>query len=576
MTRDTSPAAIALAEQIVEIQERVLDDALGLRGHPRSSEAPWVCRCGVRTGFARRGKRPQLLRTGSGAVSIMLYVVSCSSCGAVFSPFSQLTKLASHGDRPEEILKQLQSLPPLRPSSGQALRLYSEQVLQSDLGQALRPGSGQASTTDLDGSKSSPPRRANVAIALTRRLRPFCLIDRYLLREMAASFGLGLGTFTFVLLMDQMMRLIDLIINKGAPVGVVLRLIFYALPFSLTVTIPMSVLLAVLATYGRVSSEGEAIVLKTSGLSLYRLMAPGVLVGIVATLATLWISALVQPNSTRAFKTLTHQLFQTKALTALEEGVFNTEYQGLTIYVDHLKKQDGTLQGILVIDRRSQTDQHLVIAQEGKLLNKNGEAEVPIGLQLSKGNLHISSHDNPGRYRNLDFETYDLQIPTSGILAETVERVRQGKEMNLGELRAQIARLNKDGGKAWPLQVELHKKFALPIACLILSAIGAPLALRIKKASRGVSLALSVAVAVFYYILLATGESLGASGRIDPALGVWFPNLTLGIIAISLVLAEGRETFLPVRLRTAIRTLMVFLSRAISQQKTAKPDRYLT
>lgn len=559
MTRDTSPAAIALAEQIAEIQERVLDDALGLRGHPRSSEAPWVCRCGVRTGFARRGKRPQLLRTGSGAVSIMLYAVGCSSCGAVFSPFSQLTKLASHGDRPEEILKQLRSLPPLQ--------LHSEQVLQSDSGQALRPGSWQASTTDLDSSKSSPLRCANVAIALTRRLRPFCLIDRYLLREMAASFALGLGTFTFVLLMDQMMRLMDLIINKGAPVLVVLRLIFYVLPFSLTVTIPMSVLLAVLATYGRVSSEGEAIVLKTSGLSLYRLMAPGVLFGIVATLATLWISALVQPNSTRAFKTLTHQLFQTKALTALEEGVFNTEYQGLAIYVDRLKKQDGTLQGILVIDRRSQTDQHLVIAQEGKLLNKNGEAEVPIGLQLSKGNLHVSSHDNPGRYRNLDFDTYDLQIPAGGTLAETVGRVRQGKEMNLGELRAQIARLNKDGDKAWPLQVELHKKFALPIACLILSAIGAPLALRIKKASRGVSLALSVAIAVFYYILLATGESLGSRGQIEPALGVWFPNLTLGIIAISLVLAEGREAFLPAKLRTLIRTAFSLQRSAFSNKR---------
>jgi lipopolysaccharide export system permease protein len=386
---------------------------------------------------------------------------------------------------------------------------------------------------------------------------------------MAASFALGLGTFTFVLLMDQMMRLIDLIINKGAPVLVVLRLIFYVLPFSLTVTIPMSVLLAVLATYGRVSSEGEAIVLKTSGLSLYRLMAPGVLFGVAATLATLWVSTLVQPDSTRAFKTLTHQLYQTKALTSLEEGVFNTEYQGLAIYVDRLKKQDGTLQGILVIDRRSQTDQHLVIAQEGKLLNKNGEAEVPIGLQVSKGNLHISSRDDPGRYRNLDFETYDLQVSAGDTLAEAAGRVRQGKEMNLGELRAQIARLNKDGGKAaWPLQVELHKKFALPIACLILSAIGAPLALRIKKASRGVSLALSVAVAVFYYILLATGESLGSRGRIEPALGVWFPNLTLGIIAISLVLAEGREIFLPARLRTLIRAAFSLQRSAFSSKRS--------
>lgn len=561
MTRDTSPAAITLAEQIAELQEQVLDDALGLPGHPRPSEAPWICRCGVRTGFARRGKRHRLLRTGSGAVLIKLYVVRCSGCEAVFSPFHQLVESVTRGDRPEEILKRWRSLP--------SAQLHFEQVLRSDSGQALRPGSEQASTTDPEVPKPSPPLCADVATALTRRLRPFCLIDRQLLREMAASFALGLGTFTFVLLMDQMMRVMDLIINKGAPIGVVLRLILYVLPFSLTVTIPMSVLLAVLATYGRVSSEGEAIVLKTSGLSLYRLMAPGVLVGIVATLATLWISALVQPYSTSALKTLTHQLYHTKALTVLEEGVFNTEIPGLAIYVDRVKKQDGTLQGILVIDRRSQTDQHLVIAQKGKLLNKNDETEIPIGLQLSKGNLHISSRDNPGRFRNLDFETYDLQILTGGTLAETVGRVRQGKELNLEELRAEITRLKKDGGTAWPLQVELHKKFALPIACLILSAIGAPLALRIKKATRGISLALSVAVAVFYYILLATGESLGSRGRIEPALGVWFPNLTLGIIAIGLVLAEGREAFLPARLRTLIQTAVSFQWSAVSHKRSS-------
>jgi lipopolysaccharide export system permease protein len=269
-------------------------------------------------------------------------------------------------------------------------------------------------------------------------------------------------------------------------------------------------------------------------------MVPGILFGIVATLVTLWISALVQPYSTGALKTLTHHLYHTRALTALEEGVFNTEIPGLAIYVDRVKKQDRALQGILIIDRRGKADQHLIIAQEGTLLNKN----------------------DAGRFRNLDFETYDLQLLAGGTLAETVGRVRQGKELDLKELRAEIVRLQKDGGKAWPLQVELHKKFALPIACLILSAIGAPLAIRIKKATRGVSIALSVAVAVFYYILLATGESLGSRGHIEPALGIWFPNLTLGIIAVSLVLAEGREAVVPAKLRTLIST-------AVSRQRSA-------
>ena len=381
------------------------------------------------------------------------------------------------------------------------------------------------------------------------RLRPFCLIDRHLMKEMVASFTIGLGTFTFVLMMNQVLRLMGLIIDKGLGVGIVLRIFLYIVPFSLTVTIPMSVLLAVLATYGRLSSEGEAIALKMSGLSLYRLMVPGLLVGIAATLATLWITVSIQPNSTRALTTMVHHLYQTKAIMALQEGVFNTEYPGLVVYVDRLMRRSESLGGILIIDRRNPADQRTIIAQDGRLIDASVEGGSRIALHLSHGNIHVSPRDNPGRHRNIAFETYELQIPAGGRLAETFERPKKSKEMSLGELRAQIKRLKQEGGKVLPLQVEWHKKFALPIACLILSVIGCPLGMRIKKASRGVSIALSGAFAVVYYVLFVAGESLGSTGRIDVALGIWFPNLLLGIIGIGLVLVEGREALLPARFR---------------------------
>ena len=423
------------------------------------------------------------------------------------------------------------------------------------------PGSSDTFRVDQTGSDSmaSPASMHDVArprrtIVFAARLRFLSLIDRHLLKEMVASFSLGLGTFTFVLMMNQMLRLMGLIIDKGLGVGVVLRLFLYALPFSLTVTIPMSVLLAVLATYGRLSSEGEAIALKTSGLSLYRLMAPGLLIGIVATLATLWITVSIQPRNTRALTTLVHRLYQTKAIMALQEGVFNTDYPGLVVYVDRLMGRSESLAGILIIDRRNPDEQRVIIAREGRLIDTNDEGESRTAIHLSQGNIHINSRDNPSRYRNLTFESYELQVPGGGRIAEPFERPKKGKEMGLGELRAHIEQLKKEGGKVLPLQVEWHKKFALPIACLILSLIGSPLGMRIKKASRGVSLALSVAFAVFYYVLLVAGESLGSRGRIDPALGIWSPNIILGVIAIGLVLAEGREALLPARLRSLARS----------------------
>ena len=411
-------------------------------------------------------------------------------------------------------------------------------------------------------------------VAFDRRLRLFSLLDRHLLKEIASSFALGLGVFTFVLLMNQMIRLMGLIINKGIGVGIVLRLFLFILPFSLTFTIPMSVLLAILATYGRLSSEGEAIALKTSGLSLYRIMVPGLLAGIAATLVTLWITISVQPSSTRALTTLIHRLFQTKAIMALQEGVFNTGYPGLSIYVDRLEERSDSLTGILIIDRRNPADQRIVIAQEGKMPGDDAGGGSRTAIQLSRGNIHLTSAENPGRHRNLKFETYELQFQAAGRLAETFERPKEGREMNLAELRAQIERVRKEGGKAPPFEVEWNKKFALPIACLILSLVGVPLGMRIKRASRGISLAVSAAFAVFYYVLLAAGESLGSRGWIDPAIGIWSPNILLGLIAIGLVLAEGREALVPAKLRSAARDLAIFLPRGASQRKTSYERRH--
>jgi lipopolysaccharide export system permease protein len=381
-------------------------------------------------------------------------------------------------------------------------------------------------------------------MSFARGLRPFCLIDRYLLKEIIACFAFGLGTFTFVLMMGRMLRLMDLIIDKGLGIGAVFRLFLHVLPFSLMITIPMSVFFAVMATYGRLSSEGEAIALKTNGLSLYRLLAPALVIGVAATLATLWIMVSIQPSSTRALTILIHRLYQTKAILAFREGVFNTEYPGLVIYVDRLAGRGESLAGVLIIDRRNPADDRVVIAKEGRLIDASNGRESQSVIHLSQGTIHSNSRDNAVRHRNLTFETYDLQVPAGGRLGQTLERPKKGSEMALGELRAHIERLKKEGRHVLPLQVEWHKKFALPIACLILVLIGSPLGIRLKKASRGLSLALSLAFAVFYYILFAAGENLGARGRIDPAFGVWYPNLLLALIAIGLVLAEGREGLL--------------------------------
>jgi len=196
----------------------------------------------------------------------------------------------------------------------------------------------------------------------------------------------------------------------------------------------------------------------------------------------------------------------------------------------------------------------------------DGEQATP-ALHLAQGTIHISPAGSPGRHRNLRFETYEMPIPRADRLTETLERPRKGREMNLRELQAEIARLKQEGRSVRHLEVQWHKKLALPVACLILSLIGPPLAMRMKKVTRGVSLAVSVALAVAYYILLVAGENLGSRGRIDPALGIWAPNLLLGLVAVGLVLGEGREGLVSPRWRSRGRALGARLMRGAWHRK---------
>jgi len=360
------------------------------------------------------------------------------------------------------------------------------------------------------------------------------LLDRYILRELIASFLIGLLLFTFVLIMGKVLHFVELLITRGVGVQTVLTLFLYLLPYSLMVTIPLSTLLALLATYSRLSSEGEVIAMNVSGLSLRRLMVPGLILGGAAYLATSVITVAILPRSNRAFKDLIFQLARSHATFALQEGVFTTPVEGIILYVEQLEG-GSTLKGIFLVDGRDPKAEKVVIARQGALLpSPDGQG---LTLRLSNGTLHLATTDRPDHYRIAHFDSFDFALLKGGEAGKQ-DRVRGDQEMTLGELRATIRRLKAEGGNFRPFQVEFHRKLAIPFASLLFVLIGTPLGIRLKKGGRGASLALSLSVALLYYILIVAGEDLGNRGKVPPALAMWTPNLLLGTLGTYLVLAE--------------------------------------
>lgn len=365
------------------------------------------------------------------------------------------------------------------------------------------------------------------------------IIDRYILKEMAFTFLVGLSVFTFILIMGKVLRLMELIITRGVEALTVLKLFASVLPSFLALTVPMAVLLASLSSYGRLAADSEVIALKTTGWSLYRLTLPAILFGFVAYLLTLFLMLVAGPKSTHAFKNQVWSLTKTRATLGLREEIYNTDFEGFSLYVQKLDEDRSTLKGVFIADSRNPDNPRIITAKEGRLIPD------PYGfrmlLVLFDGGVHVSHPQEPSRYRLLNFTTLEMDLDFSPGLMETLGRAKGESEMTLKELGQKIKELKGKGGNYNPYLVELHKKLALPLACLVFVLLGTPLGLKVKRSGRASGFLMSIPILLVYYILLVAGEGLGERGKIPVFLAIWTPNLLLGTLGALILRVEARE-----------------------------------
>ncbi len=382
------------------------------------------------------------------------------------------------------------------------------------------------------------------------------LVDRAMLKEMGTAFGLGLMIFTFVLLTNNILRLVELIVNKGVGIWTVLRLFLYILPYSLVVTIPMSVLLATLATFMRLGADGELLVLRGAGLSLIRLTRPAAWFGLFTCVLTLLITIWILPFSNNAFKNLVFQMAQRQVAVGIQDGVFNSNFEGLILYVEHADPKTSQMQGIFLVDTRNPAEPKVIVARDGRFTSDR--KNLTMTLSLNQGTIHLSASEPSGGYRLLTFSNYTLTLDMNRNLASPMERPMGDQELTLTELWKRAATLRAHGQNYHPPMVEFHKKLAIPVSCMLFPLLGLPLGSRFRKGGRGLSLAISVAFTVGYYVLLVAGEAMANAGLVPEVLAMWLPDLLIalggGLLFVQANLFPGtlRQALIPAPRRAPV------------------------
>ncbi|MEW6408539.1 MAG: LPS export ABC transporter permease LptF [Nitrospirota bacterium] len=365
------------------------------------------------------------------------------------------------------------------------------------------------------------------------------IIDRYIFKEIFAIFSVGLLVFTFVLLLNKIIKLIELIIEKGVPATEIVKLVGYLLPSLFSVTIPMSLLLATLVTFGRLSADSELTALKSSGFSLYRLMVPVGYFAVIAYLITTLMMIYLFPWGNYSFKRLFFDIVKTKASVGIEEGVFNNTFDGLVMMVNRVSPTN-QMEGVFIFDERDPKDPYTIIAKKGSMLSD--PIKLVVFLKLNDGTVHKSVKKMTGSYEQVKFQTYELQLDINKALSGQ-EKITKGKrDMRLSELRRMIEQSKQKGENYFSWLFDLHKKFSIPVACLVFALIGPPLGSITRQAGKGGGFALSILVILIYYMLISAGENLSGEGKLHPFFAAWMPNILFGAMGGYLLIKAARES----------------------------------
>ncbi len=363
------------------------------------------------------------------------------------------------------------------------------------------------------------------------------ILDRYVLREMVVPFLLGLAIFTSILLIIRILKLVELVVNRGVPLGQMVRIFSYILPAFLEVTVPMALLLAILVAFGRLSSDSEIIALRAAGVSLYRLLVPVALFAGLLALATGWLSITARPWGNSHLRIGLYEIVKTRAVAGIKPKVFNDEFKNLVIYVDRIQPAGDVLQGILVADSRDPKLLNTVYAESGRLVTN--EDRHTLTLRLENGGIYSTGRDDG--YQDTRFTTYDITLDLSAALAQLRNREREASELSWVELQSAIEAHAIAGEPAHAELVELHRKFAIPFACVVFAALGVPLGIQPTRSVHSRGFSLSLGLIFLYYLLLTFGQNLGERGVLPPVVAAWLPNTVLAIVAVVLLYRAGRE-----------------------------------
>jgi lipopolysaccharide export system permease protein len=367
------------------------------------------------------------------------------------------------------------------------------------------------------------------------------ILNAYVARMLATTVLLALGVLTFVMAAGHIFRVFEWLARGGSP-AVLGRFLLLRLPDMMRFTLPLAMLVGVVLVFSHMAADNELTAMKACGLSLWQVIAPGVLLSVLLSALCFWFATSVGPRCQFAADQLMWEQAAVSPLVLFEDSGGFIELEGMNIRVD---RRDGeTLYGIHVLrENREQKLQESITARQGYLRADPGNRSFSLVLQdFTVGRLDTDPAAEPKSGVPDRYAGQEIALPLSGSGDEGVRKLsRKPKYMDLRTLLGRICLDQENGQDTTPLLVELHTRMSMSLSPIAFLLVGIPFAVRSRRSETSVGLLLALLLALGFYVFLLVSRSLKNDMEAHPQVLIWLPNLIYQVGGLWALVLLGRR-----------------------------------
>ncbi len=365
------------------------------------------------------------------------------------------------------------------------------------------------------------------------------ILRNYILKDFLSVFIFSLLILTMVMLMGNLMKISDMVVRKGVNIVDALKIFSLFIPLLLRFTVPLSFLMGILLTMGRLISDNEITAIRVSGIPLLKILNIFLVLGVISSLILFIVNDKVIPAFHYRYRSYIKNIYAKNVSSFIEPGVFlEGNFQNYILYVGD--KYENKLKNIFIyeLDRERSTTK-IIYAKRGEFIVEGNKLKI----KLEDGwRDEATSKEKVELYR-LQFNVFFMDIPIQERKMTSVSK--KPSDMQIREIKEKINHLKKlgiDPGRGEsPLELiaEFHERISFSFSIITFIILGFGISLVVKHREKSINFGIAFLSAGTYYLLFILGKTFIKHNFIPPSLGMWLPNIIIMAVGGFLILKHA-------------------------------------